>query len=30
MFLIYGRRFGEIITLEWNDINFEDNNKSYK
>ncbi len=25
MFLMHGRRFGEIVTLEWNDINFEEN-----
>ena len=25
MFLMHGRRFGEVVTLEWNNINFEDN-----
>lgn len=25
MFLMHGRRFGEVVTLEWSDINFEDN-----
>lgn len=25
MFLMHGRRFGEVVTLEWMDINFEDN-----
>ncbi len=25
MFLMHGRRFGEVVTLEWSDINFEEN-----
>ncbi|WP_323594849.1 tyrosine-type recombinase/integrase [Aliarcobacter butzleri] len=25
MFLMHGRRFGEVVTLEWADINFEEN-----
>lgn len=25
MFLMHGRRFGEVVTLEWKDINFEEN-----